>query len=162
MLTAQQTLAFNKKFTKKLRIAIVRANYHKDLVDNLESCARLTLTNAGVNEKNIQTIVVPGSWEIPIVLQKLAESKKLKPDGIIALGVIVKGETFHFELIANEVTSALMQLSIDNHIPIAYEVLAVPELKHAQVRAGMDTNNKGIEAANALLQTIGILKTLKK
>jgi 6,7-dimethyl-8-ribityllumazine synthase len=162
MIQEQQTLAFDKKFTKKLKIAIVRTSYHRELVDNLEVLAKATLMTAGVPENSIKTIVVPGSWEIPILVQKVAESKKVKYDGIIALGVIVKGETFHFELIANEVTSALMQLSVDNRIPIAYEVLAVSDIKHAEARAGKDTNNKGIEAANALLQTILALRTIKK
>lgn len=160
MLQEQQVLKYDKKFTRKLKIAIVRANYHTNLVTNLESYARMTLTNAGVQEKNVTTVVVPGSWEIPIVVQKHAESKKF--DGIITLGIIVKGETYHFELIANEVTSALMELSIQNHLPIAYEVLAVSDLKHAQARAGVNTHNKGIEAANAILQTIGVLQAIKK
>jgi len=160
MLQEQTTLAFDKKFTRKLKIAIVRANYHANLVTNLESYARMTLTNAGVSEKNVTTVTVPGTWEIPIVVQKLAETKKFH--GVITLGVIVKGETFHFELIANEVTSALMELSIQNHIPIAYEVLAVSDLKHAHVRAGVDTHNKGIEAANAVLQTLQVLHKIKK
>jgi 6,7-dimethyl-8-ribityllumazine synthase len=160
MLQEQQTLAYDKKFTKKLKIAIVRPNYHTELVDSLEAFARGTLITAGVIEKNITTFRVPGSWEIPILVQKVAESKKY--DAIIALGVIVKGETFHFELIANEVTSALMSLSIDNRLPIAYEILAVSDIRHAQARAGRDTNNKGIEAANAVLQTLLTLKRIKK
>ena len=105
-------------------------------------------------------ISIPGSWEIPIVVQKAAETKKYR--AIIALGVILKGDTFHFELIANEVTSALMSLSIDNRIPVAFEVLAVSDIKQAQIRAGQDMNNKGIEAANAVLQTIHTLTGIKK
>jgi 6,7-dimethyl-8-ribityllumazine synthase len=162
MIIEQKTLEFDKKFAKKLKIAIVRTSYHRALVDNLEVYAKATLMAAGVPEKSIRTVIAPGSWELPILVQKMAESKKVKFDGIIALGVIVKGETFHFELIANEVTSALMQLSIDNHIPLAYEVLAVSDIKHAEARAGKGTTNKGIEAANALLQTILALQIIKK
>jgi 6,7-dimethyl-8-ribityllumazine synthase len=159
MLTSQSTLAFEKRFARKMKIAIVRTNYHAGLVDNLEGFARATLTTAGVKEKNITTYTIPGSWEIPIVVQKAAETKKY--NGIIAFGIVIKGETFHFELIANEVTSALMQLSIDNRIPIAFEVLAVADMKQAQARAGQDVHNKGIEAANAILQTIQTLKKIK-
>ena len=162
MLINQQAVAFDKKFAKKLRIAIIRTTYHEHLVDNLEAYARGTLITAGVAEKNITSFRVPGSWEIPILVQKIAESKKAKYDGIIALGIIVKGATFHFELIANEVTSALMQLSIDNHIPVGYEVLAVADIKHAEERAGQNEYNKGIEAANAVLQTILALKKISK
>lgn len=159
MLISQSTLEFDKRFTKKLKLAIVRTNYHASLVDNLEGFARATLINAGVKEKNITTFTIPGSWEIPIVVHKVAETKKYS--GIIALGIILKGETFHFELIANEVTSALMQLSIDNRIPVAFEVLAVSDIKQAHARAGQDAQNKGIEAANAILQTIHTLKWIK-
>jgi 6,7-dimethyl-8-ribityllumazine synthase len=162
MLINQKAAAFDKKFAKKLKIAIIRTNYHEHLVNNLEAYARGTLLTAGVNEKNISTFSVPGSWELPILVQKVAETKKSKFDGIIALGVIVKGATFHFELIANEVTSALMQLSIDNHVPIAYEVLAVSDIKHAEERAGQNEYNKGIEAANAVLQIIHSLKQIQK
>jgi 6,7-dimethyl-8-ribityllumazine synthase len=160
MLIHQSPITYDKKFTRKLRIAIVRSYYHAELVSNLEAFARATLLSAGVSEKNIKTFPVPGSWEIPIVVQKVAEMKKF--DAIIALGIIVKGETFHFELIANEVTSALMQLSIDNHIPIGYEVLAVADIKHAETRASKNEFNKGVEAANAVLQTLRVLKSIKK
>ncbi len=162
MLINQKAAAFDKKFAKKLKIAIVRTNYHEHFVDNLETCSRSTLQTAGVLDKNIHTYRVPGSWEIPLLVQKIAESKKAKYDGIIALGVIVKGATFHFELIANEVTSALMSLSIDNHMPIAFEILAVSDIKHAEERASQNEYNKGIEAANAVLQTIFTLKQIIK
>ena len=162
MLINQQAVAFDKKFAKKLHIAIVRTGYHEHLVDNLEAYARGTLITAGVAEKNITTVRVPGSWEIPLLVQKMAESKKAKFDGIIALGVIVKGATFHFELIANEVTSALMSLQVENHIPVAFEILAVSDMKYAEERAGQNEYNKGIEAANAVLQTIHALKKVSK
>ncbi len=148
----QQIKTYNKTFAKKLKIAIIRTNYHVELIDNLELYAKKTLINAGVVETNIQTFTVPGSWEIPLLVQKAAKSKKF--DAIIAFGVIVKGETYHFDLIANEVARALMQLSLDYTIPVAFEVLAVYDKKHAEVRAGKDENNKGIEAANAALQMI--------
>src|SRR5712691_9539788 len=111
MLTSQSALTFDKKFAAKLKIAIVRTNYHVELINNLESCARITLATAGVNEKNIKTFTVPGSWEIPLIVKHVAQTKKFH--AILAFGVIVKGQTHHFDLIANEVTSALMQLSID-------------------------------------------------
>src|SRR5258708_5598923 len=160
MLVNQSTVTFDKKSTKKLRIAIVRTNYHAELVNNLEAFARGTLITAGVNEKNIKTVIVPGSWEVPLLVKHVAQSKKFH--AILAFGIIVKGETHHFDLIANEVASALMQLSIDYSLPIAFEVLAVYDKSHAAMRAGHDTNNKGIEAANAVLQTLYTLKNIAK
>ena len=152
MLRKQTASEYKKSFTKPLRIAIVRTNYHVELLDNLESYAKKTLIDAGVLEKNITTLVAPGSWEVPLLVQKAAKSKKC--DAVIAFGVIVKGETYHFDLIANEVARALMQLSLDYSIPVGFEVLAVYDKKHAEARAGKNDNNKGIEAANAVLQTL--------
>jgi 6,7-dimethyl-8-ribityllumazine synthase len=159
MLIDQSSATFDKKFTKKFRIAIVRTNYHVELVDNLESYARVTLINAGVKEKNIRTFIAPGSWELPLLVKKVAERKKF--DAILAFGIIIKGETLHFDLIANEVASALMQLSIDYVIPVAFEVLAVYNKRDAELRAGNDENNKGIEAANAVLQTLQTSNLIK-
>ncbi len=160
MLKKQSSLTIDKSFTKKLRIAIVRTNYHVELIDNLELYARETLIDSGVARANIQTLTVPGSWEIPLLVQTAAKSKQF--DAIIAFGVIVKGETYHFDMIANEVGRALMQLSIDYSIPVALEVLAVFDKKHAEARAGKNDHNKGIEAANAVLHTLQTLNAMKE
>lgn len=159
MLQDQSTHTFDTSFTKKLKIAIVRTNYHADLIDNLESYARQTLIDVGVKMKNIHTFTAPGSWEIPLLVKKAAASKKF--NAIIAFGIIVKGQTYHFDMIANEVASALMQMSLDYNIPVTFEVLAVYDKKHAEIRAGQDENNKGIEAANAALQTLQTLNSIK-
>lgn len=160
MLKKQTKQTFAKTFTKNLRVAIVRTNYHVELIENLESYAKKTLLEAGLLEKNVQTFIAPGSWEVPLLAQAAAESNKF--DAIIAFGIIVKGETYHFEMIANEVGRALMQLSIDYSTPIALEVLAVYDKKQAEARAGKNSKNKGIEAANAVLQTLQTLQTLKR
>lgn len=158
MLKKQSTLTFDQHFASKLKIAIVRTNYHVELLDNLEAYAKKTLINSGVKETNITTFTAPGSWEIPLLVQSAAETKKF--DAIIAFGVIVKGETYHFELIANEVTRALMQTSLDYSVPVAFEILAVYDKKDAEARAGKNDNNKGIEAANAVLKTIQTLQKI--
>jgi 6,7-dimethyl-8-ribityllumazine synthase len=159
MLQKQSKHTFDKTFTKKLRIAIIRTNYYVDLIDNLESYARDTLIEAGLAEKNIETFTAPGSWEVPILAQAAAESKKF--DAILAFGIILKGETYHFDMIANEVGQALMQLSLDYSIPVALEVIAVYKLEQAEARAGKNDHNRGIEAANAALQTLQALAKVK-
>jgi 6,7-dimethyl-8-ribityllumazine synthase len=142
-------------FARGLKIAIVRTNYHTELVDNLESYCRETLQKNYLTEEQIETFIVPGSWEIPLMVQRVAESELF--DAIIVFGVIVKGETHHFDMIANEVGSALMSLSLDYDIPVILEVLAVYEKKYAEERAGKNNNNKGIEAAIAALTMIKAL-----
>ncbi|HWY79812.1 MAG TPA: 6,7-dimethyl-8-ribityllumazine synthase [Candidatus Sulfotelmatobacter sp.] len=160
MLKKQASQNFNILFPEKLKIAIVRTNYYVDLIDNLEIYARKTLFTAGISETNIETFTAPGSWEVPLLVQAVAESKKF--DAIIAFGIIIKGETYHFDMIANEVAQALMQISLDYSIPVGFEVLAVFDKKHAEIRAEKNEHNKGIEAANAVLQTIQSLKKISK
>lgn len=148
-------LGLDPKFTKKVKIAIVRPMYHNALNSNLEKYCIATLLENGVEDKNIQSFLVPGSWEIPLMVQSIAESKKF--DAIVAFGVIVRGETHHFDMIANEVSTALMQLSLEYSIPVAMEVLAVYDIKDAQKRAGNDEYNKGIEGAAAALKMLEAL-----
>lgn len=145
------------KVHRNLKIAIVRSNYHQDLTKSLESSCKEYLIVSGVKEKNIQAFEVPGSWEIPLITQKIASSKKF--NGIIAFGIIIKGETYHFEILANECARALMNISLEFNIPITFEVLATYNLKQAEKRS-KGKYNKGKEAARSLLETIKSLSKL--
>jgi 6,7-dimethyl-8-ribityllumazine synthase len=149
---------FDAQEVKDYRIAIVRTDYHETFVSSLEKHTVETLMNNGVEDKNIQSIIVPGAWEIPLAVKKVAESKKF--DAVITFGVVLKGDTLHFEMIANEVGRALMQLSLEFGIPVALEVLAVFDLQQAEERTRNDDTNKGIEAATAVLKTLVELKKI--
>ncbi len=142
-----------------IRIAIIRTDYHQELNDNLEKHAKNTLLDAGVHEENIEIFNAPGAWEIPFVAKVAAESKKF--DAIITFGIIVKGETYHFEMIANECARALMQLSQDYKMPVAIEILAVFEKAQAEARAGDNDHNKGIEGAQAVLKALDVARDIK-
>ncbi|MBU1031670.1 6,7-dimethyl-8-ribityllumazine synthase [Patescibacteria group bacterium] len=152
-------LAQYDKGNKNIKIAIVGSNYHRYLTKSLEETCKKQLIASGVKEKNIQVFEVPGSWEIPIVAKNIAISKKF--DGIAAFGVIIKGDTYHFEMIANECSKALMEISLEFNISIALEVLATYNLAQAKKRS-TGKYNKGIEAANTLLKMIRILSETKK
>ncbi len=147
------------KLNQKLKIAIIRTDYYQEWNDNLEQYCRQTLLEQRVKEENITTFIAPGSWEIPLVSQRIAKSKKF--DAIVAFGVIVKGETYHFDMIANECARALMQISLDCNIPIAIEVLAVHNISQAEARASRNTHNKGIEGAFAVLKTLQTLRSIR-
>lgn len=147
---------YNKSY-QKFKIAIVRSNYHQELTKNLEKACRKHLIAYGVKEKNIITFEVPGSWEIPLITKKIAAGKKF--DGIITFGVILKGETYHFEMIANECARALMAISLKFNIPVTLEILAVYNLEQAEKRS-IGKYNKGLEAAQTLLETIKTLSRL--
>jgi len=149
-------LIIDSDFSKKLKIAIVRTDYHKDLNETMEKYCIKTLSNNGVLKSNIKSFCVPGAWEIPIMAQKLAKSQKF--DAIVTFGVIIKGDTYHFEMLAQEVGRALMQISLVYNLPIIMEILAVYKKEDAIKRAGNNEYNKGIEAGTT---TLKILKTLK-
>lgn len=144
------------KDNQNLKIAIVRSNYHKDLTKSLEKTCRQYLVDSGVKTSNITTFEAPGSWEIPLIVKKIALSKKI--DGVVAFGVIIKGETYHFEILANECSRALMNIALEFDIPITFEVLVTYNLEQAKKRS-LGKYNKGVEAAKSLLDTI---KTLSR
>jgi 6,7-dimethyl-8-ribityllumazine synthase len=160
LMTQDNELKLQNLDASIVRIAIIRTDYHKEMNDNLEKHAKQTLLDAGVSEENIQIFNAPGAWEIPFVAQAAAKSKKF--DAIITFGVIVKGETYHFEMIANECARALMQLSTDYSIPVAIEILAVFKREQAEERAGDNINNKGIEGAQAVLKALDVVTKIRK
>lgn len=145
------------KTNQKLKIAIVRSSYYPNFSKSLEKACRKHLVVSGINERNIETFAVPGSWEIPLIVKNIAQTRKFS--GIVALGVIIKGDTYHFELIANECTRALMNLALEFNTPITFEVLTVYNLEQAKKRS-MGNLNKGIEAAKSLLETIKIMSKI--
>ena len=151
---------FDEEQVRDFKIAIVKTDYHNELVDSLEKKCIETLMQQGVPENNIKTFVAPGSWEIPLMSKAIAESKVF--DAIITFGVIIKGDTLHFEMIANESARALMQISIDYSMPIILEVLAVFNLEQAKERTSSDDKNKGIEAASSVLKALIEIKKIKK
>lgn len=140
-----------------IKIAIVSSNFRKEVVENLEKNCLLTLKKEGLEEKQIDIFRVPGSLEIPLVVKKLAKRGKYK--AIITFGAIVKGDTYHFEQIANECVRACMDISLQYEIPVIYEVLAVYDLKDALIRATRKIENKGVEAAQTAIEMI---RTLSK
>ena len=139
-----------------VKIAIVASNFNKDIVDRLYSGAISTLEKNGVSEREIEVIRVPGAFEIPVAVKLLLNKKQY--DVIITLGVIIKGETPHFEYIANECVHGISQLAIKNGIPIILGVLTVNNRKQAMNRSENAGKNKGSEAAQAALDMVDILK----
>ncbi|SRR5258708_14790309 len=141
-----------------MKIAIVSSSFRKEVVENLEKNCLDILKNRGLKSSQIDIFKVPGSWEIPLVVKKLA--KKASYDAIITFGAIVKGKTYHFEQIANECARSLMEISLQYEIPVIFEVLAVYNLQDAIDRATKKVENKGAEAALTALEMIKITKKL--
>ena len=136
---------------KKLVIGIVQARFNESVTNALAEACRQELAALGVQEKNITHIKVPGALEVPCALQALAESENY--DALIALGCIIRGETYHFELVANESGSAVTRLALDYQLPIANAILTVENLAQAQARQeekGRDAARVAVEMANLL------------
>ncbi len=145
----------NSKLFQNKKIVIVRTNYYEDLIDNLVKFYIATLADRlEVNniENYVDIVTAPGTWEVPFLAKKLAITQKY--EAIVAFGIIVKGETYHFEAIAEQSSRSLMDISINQEVPIIYEILAVYNIEQAQARCANNDKNKGIEAALATIQII--------
>lgn len=147
--------ALARKDAAGFRIAIIRGEYNREITLSLEKKCVETLRAAGVPEKNIRSFAVPGCFEIPILARRLAPQKKY--DALIALGAVIKGDTYHFELVANECARGIMDVSLRHGLPIIFEVLATYNKRDALRRAGNNKFNKGIEAAQTALSLLATL-----
>jgi 6,7-dimethyl-8-ribityllumazine synthase len=146
--------------TKKndINIAIVASNFNRYIVDRLYSGAILTLEKNGIYEEEIKVVRVPGAFEIPVAVKLLLNKNVSKQyDAIITLGVIIRGETSHFEYIANECAHGVSQLAIKNEIPIIFGVLTVDNREQAMNRSENAGKNKGSDAAQAALDMVDVL-----
>lgn len=136
---------------KKLSIGIVQARFNESITNALAQACRQELLALGVEEKNIRHIKVPGALEIPPALQALAERNEY--DALVALGCIIRGETYHFELVANESGASVSRLALDYQLPIANAILTVENVAQAQARQidkGRDAARVAVEMANLL------------
>lgn len=136
---------------KKLAIGIVQARFNESITNALAQACWQELLALGVEEKNITHVQVPGALEVPSALQALAERDQY--DALIALGCIIRGETYHFELVANESGAAVSRLALDYQLPIANAILTVENMAQAEARQsekGRDAARVAVEMANLL------------
>lgn len=136
---------------RKLSIGIVQARFNEDVTSALAAACRAELAELGVPADRIEHVTVPGALEIPIALQYLAQRGRY--DALIALGCIIRGETYHFELVANESGAAVTRISLDTRLPVANAILTTENLEQArarQVEKGRDAARVAVEMANLL------------
>ncbi|SFV01428.1 6,7-dimethyl-8-ribityllumazine synthase [Pseudoduganella namucuonensis] len=132
-----------------LRVGIVQARFNEDVCHGLLSACLAELKHLGVADEDVLHVTVPGALEIPLILQKLAESQQF--DALIALGAIIRGETYHFELVSNESGAGITRIGLDFGIPIANAVLTTENDEQAEVRMavkGADAARVAVEMAN--------------
>jgi 6,7-dimethyl-8-ribityllumazine synthase len=140
---------------KKLRIGIVQARFNESITDTLAASATAELHALGVPADHITLVKVPGALEVPVALQAMAESDRY--DALIALGCIIRGETYHFELVANESGAGVSRVSLDYQLPIANAIITTENMAQAvarQTEKGTDAARVAVEMAN-LLEDLG-------
>lgn len=140
------------------RFAIVASRWNPRIVDALVEAARSTLQDHGVDAEAIDVIRVPGAWEIPQVAAQVAADRRYA--ALIALGCVVRGETRHYEQVADGCAEGLMQVSLQHRVPVLNGVLAVERHEDAQARAGGVHGNKGEEAALAAIEMVDLSEQL--
>ena len=134
-----------------LRIGIVRARFNDPLTSKLAQACLAELQRLDVDDGDIRHVTVPGALEIPVALKAMADSGDF--DALIALGCIIRGETYHFELVANESGAGVTRVSLDHQVPIANAILTVEDEAQAWARAeekGRDAARVAVEMANLL------------
>lgn len=138
-----------------LRIGIVQARWNESITNALAEASHQELLALGVNTDAIDHVIVPGALEVPVALQAMAARGSY--DALIALGCIIRGETYHFELVANESGAGVTRISLDYKLPIANAIITTENLEQAVARQ----TEKGLDAARVAVEMATLLKTLK-
>lgn len=140
------------------RFCLVVSRWNSFVVEHLKDGAIDTLKRHGADESDITVVYLPGAFEMPVVLEKLAASGKY--DAIVALGAVIRGGTPHFEYVAGEAVKGMAQVSLKHTIPIAFGVLTVDTIEQAIERSGTKAGNKGAEAAASIIEVVNLMRQL--
>lgn len=144
----------NSLMGAELVIGVVQARFNASITDALAQATLGELRALGVEEDNIHLVTVPGALEVPVALQAMAESNRY--DALVALGCIIRGETYHFELVANESGAGVTRVSLDHQIPIANAILTTENMAQAVARQ----HEKGVDAARVAVEMANLLSEL--
>lgn len=139
-----------------LRIGIVQARFNENICHGILSACLNELKRLGVADEDILVATVPGALEIPLILQKMAESRQF--DALIAVGAVIRGETYHFEVVSNESASGVTRVGLDYGIPIANAILTTDTDEQAEDRMA----EKGVEAAKVAVEMANLTLSLEE
>jgi 6,7-dimethyl-8-ribityllumazine synthase len=140
--------------TAGMRFAIVVSRWNDHYTSRLEAGAREALANA-----EVETFVVPGAFELPLASKSAAETSNF--DAVIALGVVIRGDTPHFDYVAGQAAAGLMQASLDTGVPVMFGVITADTHEQAEARCGMREDNKGYEAALSAVEMVAAIREIK-
>jgi 6,7-dimethyl-8-ribityllumazine synthase len=141
-----------------LKFGMVISRFNEFFSKKLLEGARDALIRHGVAEGDIEEAWTPGSFEIPLIAQKMAESKKY--NAVICLGAVIRGGTPHFDYIANEVTKGIAKINLDTGVPVIYGVITTDTLEQAIERSGTKAGNKGFDAAVTAIEMANLVKAI--
>ncbi len=143
---------------RDLRFAIVASRFNDLIVDSLIRGAVDALLRHGASEKQVEIIRVPGAFDLPFVVKRVAASKRY--DAVVALGAVIRGATPHFEYVAGQCAAGLARASEESGVPVAFGVLTTETIEQALERAGTKAGNKGADAALAALELASLLRRM--
>lgn len=141
-----------------LKVALVAARFNDFIVERLVAGAVDYLARHGLETADLACVRVPGAFELPLVCQKLAQSRKY--DGLVALGAVIRGATPHFDYVCAEASKGIAQVMLASGVPIGFGLLTCDSIEQAIERAGSKSGNKGADAAAAMLETARVLARL--
>ncbi|MHA0035497.1 6,7-dimethyl-8-ribityllumazine synthase [Deinococcus sp. PESE-13] len=143
-----------------LKFALVSTRWNHLIVDRLVEGAELAFVQHGGQTENLDHFLVPGSYEVPLVARKLAESGKY--DAVVCLGAVIKGDTDHYDFVAGGAANGILNTSLHTGVPVAFGVLTTDTVEQALNRAGIKAGNKGGEAVLAMIETANLLKQIER
>ena len=143
---------------RDMRIAIVASRFNDFIVESLIKGALTSLRQHGANDTDIELVRVPGAYEMPLAVDKLAQSRRF--DGIIALGAVIRGGTPHFDYVAGECVRGLSTAAQKHGVPIGFGILTVDTIEQAIERAGTKAGNKGEESTLAVIEMVNLLRRI--
>ena len=139
-----------------LKVGIIAARFNEFITSKLVGGALDALRRHGGLDEDIELAWVPGAFEIPLVAQKMAHSKRY--DAIICLGAVIRGATPHFDLVSNEVSKGIAQVGLQTGVPVIFGVIATDSIEQAIERAGTKAGNKGFDAAMTAIETANLIR----
>lgn len=153
-----------KKFEGKLvaqgmKVGIVCARFNEFIVSKLLSGCEDALLRHGVSADDIAVAWVPGAFEIPLIASKMAKSEKY--DAVIALGAVIRGATSHYDVVCNEVSKGIANVSLHSDVPVLFGVLTTDTIEQAIERAGTKAGNKGAECAEGAIEMVNLIRELE-
>jgi 6,7-dimethyl-8-ribityllumazine synthase len=143
-----------------MKIGIVAGRFNSFITEHLVSGAIDTIVRHGGRESDIAVARVPGSFEIPLICKKMAETRKY--DAIIAVGAVIRGSTSHYDLVCSEVAKGIANVSLSTSVPVLFGVITTDTIEQAIERSGTKAGNKGAEAAMGAIEMVNLIRELAK